>query len=269
MTAFATHFAFEFKTGLRNSSQLLMNYLFPLAFYAMMGLVMTQINPGFKELLIPSMVILVGMTSMVLGMPGPLVEMREAGVFRSFKINGVPALSILVIPALSTMIHSLIVSVIICLTAPTFFKGLAPTSWLAFALITLAGTFTFGAIGMLIGVISNGTRSTVFYSQVIFVPSFLLGGMMVPMSLLPASVRPIAGLLPTTHIMQAYTGYAFGQPTTFNPLSSIIILIASGIIAFGLAIYLFNWDSRNNSRRGTPWMGLLVLVPYIIGMFLK
>jgi ABC-2 type transport system permease protein len=246
-----------------------MNYLFPLAFYAMMGLVMTQINPGFKDLLIPSMVILVGMTSMVLGMPGPMVEMREAGVFRSFKINGVPSLSILVIPALTTMIHALIVSVIICLTAPAFFKGLAPTNWLAFTLITLAGSFTFGTIGMLIGVVSNSARATVFFSQIIFVPSFLLGGMMVPMSLLPASVRPIAGLLPTSHIMQAYTGYAFGQATAFNPLSSIIILIASGIIAFGLAIYLFNWDSRNNSRRGTPWMGLLVLVPYIIGMFLK
>jgi ABC-2 type transport system permease protein len=269
MTAFTTHFAFEFKTGLRNSSQLLMNYLFPLAFYAMMGLVMTQVNPGFRELLIPSMIILVQMSSMLLGMPGPLVEFREAGVFRSFKINGVPAFSILVIPTLSTMIHSLIVSIIISLTAPAFFKGLAPSSWLAFALITLAGAFTFGAIGMLIGVIANSNRSLVFYSQMIFLPSFLLGGMMVPMSMLPASVRPIAGLLPTTHIMQVYTGYAFGQATTFNPLISTIIFITSGIIAFGLAIYLFNWDSRNNSRRGSPWMGLLVLVPYIIGMFIK
>ena len=269
MTAFATHFAFEFKTGLRNSSQLLMNYLFPLAFYAMMGLVMTQINPGFKDLLIPSMVILVQMSSMVLGMPGPLVEMREAGVFRSFKINGVPALSILAIPALSTMIHALIVSVFICLTAPAFFKGLAPTNWLAFALITLLGAFTFGAFGMLIGVVSKSARNTVFFSQIIFLPSIMLGGMMIPLSMLPVSVRPITGLLPTTHIMQAYTGYAFGQPTSFNPLTSLIILITSGIIAFGMAIYLFNWDSRNNTRRGTPWMGLLALAPYIIAMFLK
>ena len=49
MTALIHHFTFEFKTGLRNSTLLLMNYLFPLAFYAMMGLVMTQINPLFRE----------------------------------------------------------------------------------------------------------------------------------------------------------------------------------------------------------------------------
>lgn len=45
MTAFINHFVFEFKTGLRNSNNLLMNYLFPLGFYAMMGLIMTRIFP--------------------------------------------------------------------------------------------------------------------------------------------------------------------------------------------------------------------------------
>jgi len=37
MTAFVNHFVFEFKTGLRNSNLLLMNYLFPLAFYAILN----------------------------------------------------------------------------------------------------------------------------------------------------------------------------------------------------------------------------------------
>ena len=36
MTAFVHHFAFEFKTGLRNPMHLFINYLFPLGFYAMM-----------------------------------------------------------------------------------------------------------------------------------------------------------------------------------------------------------------------------------------
>ncbi len=49
MTALANHFSFEFKTGLRNPSALMLNYLFPLGFYAMMGLVMAQINPGFRD----------------------------------------------------------------------------------------------------------------------------------------------------------------------------------------------------------------------------
>lgn len=268
MIAFANHFAFEFKTGLRNSTLLLMNYLFPLGFYAMMGLVMTQINPMFGDTMIPAMILFAMMASLLLGLPGPLVESREAGIFRSFKINGVPAFSILSIPALTTMFHALIVSAIIALTAAPLFDGLNPIHWGAFTLITLLSAFSLGAIGALIGVISNNARSVVLWSQLIFLPSMLLGGLMMPLDILPESVRSFSALLPTTHAMQAYLGYAFGQETLFNPALSVAILIASGILAFGLAVYLFNWDSKSDARRGHPLMALLVLVPYLLGIFL-
>lgn len=268
MTAYLNHFSFEFKGGLRNSSQLLMNYLFPLGFYAMMGLVMTQINPLFKETMVPAMVVLSAMTATILGLPGPLVEAREAGVYRSFRINGVPALTILAMPALSAIFHVLIVTVIIAATAPVLFGGAAPVDWPAFAAVTLVAVFTCGAIGALIGVIAKDARSTVLWSQLIFLPSMLLGGLMMPLSLLPASIARVAGILPPAHAMQAYVGLAFRQPTVFDPARSLLILASSGLIAFGLAIYLFNWDSQNNTRRGHPLMALLVLVPYVVGILL-
>jgi ABC-2 type transport system permease protein len=269
MTAFANHFSYEFKTGLRNPTLLLMNYLFPLGFYAMMGLVMTKINPGFTQLLIPAMVVLAAMASTILGLPGPLVEAREAGIFRSFKINGVPVLSILAIPTLTTIFHALIVATLIALTGAPLFGGAAPTNWGAFILVTLVSVFSFGAIGSLIGVVATSSRGTVLYSQLIFLPSMLLGGMMMPLSILPASVRPISLLLPTAHAMQAFTGLAYGQETVINPVVALVTLAVSGLLAFGLAAYLFNWDSRNSARRGHPVMALLALAPYLIGMFLK
>jgi ABC-2 type transport system permease protein len=267
MTAFITHFTFEFKTGLRNPTAMLMNYLFPLGFYAMMGLIMTQINPGFKDTLLPAMVVFAIMASNLLGLPNPLVDSREAGIYRSFKINGVPALSILVIPAMSTIFHALIVSAIIALTAPIF-DGSMPQNWLAFTLITLLSAATFGTIGMLIGVIATSGRSVVLYSQLIFLPSMLLGGMMLAIEILPEAFQPIAALFPTTQAMQAYLGLAYGQETLLNPAICVAVLLASCVICFGLAIYLFSWDSRNQSRRGHPALALLALVPYIIAVFL-
>ncbi len=269
MTAFTTHFAYEFKTGLRNPSLLLMNYLFPLAFYAMMGGVMTQINPLFKDLLVPAMVAFVTMVGSLLGLPGPLVEMREAGVYRSFKINGVPALSILMIPVLTTVFHALIVATIVAVTGPILFQGSAPSNPLAFVGLTVLAAFLFGALGALIGVISNNSRTTVLFSQAIFLPSMLLGGMMLPVQMLPESVRPIAGLLPTTHVMQALLGFGYRQDTALHPAASVAILLAGAVLALGLAIYLFSWDSRNTSRRGHPALAVLALVPFVIGMMIK
>ena len=47
MTAFLHHLAYDFRTGLRDKTQMLMFYLFPLFFYAMMGLLMGKVNPTF------------------------------------------------------------------------------------------------------------------------------------------------------------------------------------------------------------------------------
>lgn len=268
MTALATHLGFEFKIGLRNPSALLLNYLFPLAFYGLMGMVMTKIYPGFTQVLIPAMVIFATMSSAVLGLASPQVELREAGVFRSYKINGVPALAILGLPTLTSALHILIVSAIITVTAPALFGGASPTNWGAFLLVTLAVVFTYSALGALIGVISANSRATVLWSQLIFLPSMLLGGLMVPLSALPASILPVSKLLPTAYATQAYQGLAFGQPTVMSPPGSLALLLASGVLAFGLAVYLFNWDSRNSTRRGHPLLALLVLLPYVLGIFL-
>ncbi len=266
MTAFTNHFLFEFKTGLRNPSAMMVNYLLPLGFYAAMGFVMVEINPTFTELLIPSMIVFAHMSSEILGLPNPLVEAREAGIYRSYKINGIPAISILSTPSISTAIHGLIVSAIVAVTAVPLFDAAKPVNWLALVLVTLLVAFTFTTLGMLIGVISSSSRAVVLWSQLIYLPSILLGGLMIPIELMPETVQKLSGLLPSTYSMQAFFALAFNQETAIDPLVSVLVLLASGILAFVLSIYLFNWDSRNETRRGSPLLALLILVPYLLAI---
>ena len=268
MTAFSNHFAFEFRTGIRNKTLLLMNYLFPLGFYLMMGFVMPQINPTFQAIIIPSMVVFAILAATMLGLPDPLVNARETGIFRSYKINGVPATSILSIPALTTMLHLVIVTLIIVITAPLLFDAPTPVNWLNFILVFLAMSMACAGLGVLIGVISPSSRMTVLYSQFIFIPSMLLGGLMLPYSMLPETAGRISQLLPATQAMNAFNGLAMGQQADFSPTGSIILLFLSGVLALFLANYLFSWDSRNSTRRGHPVLALLALLPYVIGLFL-
>ena len=133
MNAFIHHFAFEFRTGIRNRQLLMLNYLFPLGFYLIMGFVMAEINPPFREVIIPAMVVFGILSATLLGIPDPLVNARENGVFRSYKINGIPSLSILVIPSLTTILHLVIVVIIITVTAPLLFDAPLPVNWLNFS----------------------------------------------------------------------------------------------------------------------------------------
>lgn len=267
MNAFIHHFSFEFRTGIRNKQLLLLNYLFPLGFYLMMGFIMAEINPPFRDVIIPAMVVFSILAATLLGIPDPLVNARENGVFRSYKINGIPSTSILIIPALTTILHLVIMTVIITATAPLLFHAPLPVNWLNYVLVFGTMAFACAGLSILIGVISPSSRMTVLWSQLIFVPSMLLGGMMVPYSMLPEAAGKLAQLLPATQAMNAFNGLAMGKVASFSPWGSVIMLLLSGIMAFGLAVYLFSWDSRNTSRRGNPLLALLVLLPYIVGIF--
>jgi ABC-2 type transport system permease protein len=283
MTAFINHFSFEFRTGIRNRTLLMLNYLFPLGFYLLMGLIMAEINPAFKGTMLPAMVVFAIMAATMLGLPDPLVTAREDGIYRSYKINGVPAFSILVIPALTTILHMVVVSAIITITAPLAFETPSIVHW--------------PGLGVLIGVISSSSRMTVLWSQIVFLPSMLLGGMMVPYDMLPEAAGKFSQLLPATQAMNAFRAYALDLPADFNAMGSLLVLFASGVISLAayaldlpadfnamgsllvlftsgvislaLAVYLFNWDRRNTTQRGHPLMALLVLVPYVVGVFVQ
>lgn len=269
MNAFVHHFSFEFRSGIRHKQLLLMNYLFPLGFYLLMGFVMAEINPPFRENIIPAMIVFGVLAATLLGIPDPLVNARENGVFRSYKINGIPSTSILIIPALTTSLHMSIVAAIITATGSFLFEAPLPVNWFLFVLVFLAVAFACAGLSILIGVVSPSSRMTVLWSQIIFVPSMLLGGLMLPYSLLPEIAGKFAQLLPATHAMNAFDGLAMGRVAPFSPWASVTMLFASGLIAFGLAVFLFSWDTRNTTRRGHPLLALLVLLPYIAGIFLQ
>jgi ABC-type multidrug transport system permease subunit len=96
----------------------------------------------------------------------------------------------------------------------------------------------------------------------------LLGGLMIPYSMLPGTAGKLAQILPATHAMNAFKGLAMGMPADFSAWGSIIILVLTGVLGFGLAMFLFSWDSRNTRRRGPVWLAFLVLLPCILGMFI-
>ncbi len=270
MSAFVNHFAYDFRMGLRDKSQLLMNYLFPLFIYILLGFLMTGVNPDFNQTIIPAMMIIGMMSSGLLGLPGPMVADRDAGIFRSFKINGVPAINILSSPLVSTIAHTTLVTAIIALTAGPLFKATLPSGiqWVWLFCLSLLTSFAMASLGVLIGVVSSNSRSSMLLAQLVFLPSMIMGGLMMPLSMLPPTLAKIALLLPATQAMNAISNYALGWPTAYDPLISVLVLAASGLLSLGLAIYLFDWDTHNSQHKRSSYLALLALLPFVAGALL-
>lgn len=269
MSAFITHLKYEFRTGIRNRILLFMNYLFPLGFYFMIGFILPQINPPFREMMIPTMSIFAVTAATLLGIPDTIVQGRESGIFRSYKINGVPSTSILTIPAITTTLHMVVVTLIVLVTAPILFDAPLPQDWGFFWIVFYAYAFANTGISLLIGVVSPSSRVTILWSQLIFLPSMLIGGLMMPLSFLPETAQKISGLFPAAQAMNAMNALAMGQDAVYLPWVSVLVLVISGVLAFLLSNYLFNWDRKNSTGRGHPLMALLVLVPFVVSILLN
>lgn len=268
MNALLRHAAFEFRSGVRNRAMLLLLYLFPLAFFLLVSSLMIAVNPPFRATLVPAMVVFAVMAGCILGLPDPIVTAREAGIYRSFKIHGVPAASILLLPGVATIAHLSLVVALIAVLGPLIYGAEPPTSVVAFVGVFLATAAAHGGLGLLIAVVSASTRATILWSQLVFLPSVLLGGLMVPTEAIPDGLAAASRVLPATHAMNAMRGLAYGEATPFGAYGSLAVLLVGAAVAIALAIGLFQWDRRTQARRAHPAWGVAVLLPYAASIVL-
>jgi hypothetical protein len=145
MNAYLHHFSYEFRAGVRDKSLMFMNYLFPLAFFALAGALMSGINPGFNQYMIPAMSVFAVMSCFLLGMPSSLVASRDAGVLRSYRINGVPGWTSLAMPVAANVIHMAVITGTISLIGSVAMSAQLPDHVGVFVLGWVLGTAAGGA----------------------------------------------------------------------------------------------------------------------------
>jgi ABC-2 type transport system permease protein len=268
MKAFLHHLLYDFKTGIRDRTNLLMNYLFPLAFFLLVSALMVKLNPAFQELMLPAMTLFAIMASALLGLPNTIVSARESGVFRSFRINGVPSGAVLAIPPLGGLVHMAVVAVLVAVLGTRLFGGAGPAHPLGYAAAGLLSYLAVAGIGALIGVAAANSRATILIGQFVYLPSLLLGGLMVPQSALPGTLARISLLLPTTHAMRVFGALGMSSGAAIIPWVSLGVLGGGGVLSFALAAWLFQWDSRLSQPNRRAVLAVLGLLPYVAAVLL-
>lgn len=255
MKAFAHHLVYEFRGGIRDKSQLLMNYLFPLVFSALVGGLMTRINPGFGKVMLSAMVIFAFMSSTLIAMPSAFVASRNAGLLRSYRINGVPSWAALAAPALATLAHMSLFTGIVAVLGKLAFGASLPADWLHFGLVWLVAALAIAGLGTLIAAMAPSERAAVLEAQLIFIPSMIVSGLMMPTSILPPGLAKLAEILPATHAMRAFAG---GPGSTL----SLGLLALGAVLSFTAALMLYEWDPHNGRPAARKLLGLAALLPY-------
>ena len=248
MKAFAIHFLLETKSGFRRKQQLFLNYFFPIGFFLMMGAVMPQLNPLFLEDMIPSMLIFAVMASTFLGIPEQIVNGRQSGVFRGYRVNGVPAVSLVCLPVLASVVHIFIVSAVILILSPLLFGAPSASNLITVFPLQLLTIFSCAGISVLVGTVASNSRTATMLSQVFFLPSMLIGGLMIPFEMLPEKLQPIARLLPSTHSMNLFGIYSWNRGASIASVTSLAVLFGAGLLCLILSVVFFRWDGSRKAE---------------------
>ncbi len=225
MSAFLYGVVLQWKLDIRSKSLLITCYMVPLLFFAVMGGIFTSINPEAKFTLIQSMTVLGVSTGAIIGLPPSLAEIYGSDIKKVYKANGVPLYLGLVSMFLSAFIHLLIMCLIIYIVAPIAFDATPPASLtLYFGSLAIFIAVSL-SIGSALGLSVKKQAKLTMISQVIFLPSIMLSGIMFPVDLLPGFFKIVGKIFPATwgYKLMENDGFYFGN---LWPLMAILLAAA-------------------------------------------
>lgn len=225
MSAFLYGVALQWKLDIRSKSLLITCYVVPLLFFAVMGGIFTYINPEAKYTLIQSMTVLGVSTGALVGLPPSLVEIYGSDIKKVYKANGVPLYLGVISLFLSAFIHLLIMCAIIYIVAPIAFDAAppaSPTLYFGSLAIFIAVSLSIGSV---LGLSVKSQTKLTMISQVIYLPSLMLSGIMFPVDLLPGFFEIVGKIFPAAwgYKLMADDGLYFGN---LWPLATIFLAAA-------------------------------------------
>lgn len=244
MKAILKQISIQLKMDVRDKGTLLVFYLVPLGFYLTVGAVFSSVNEEIKPILSATMTIFSVTMGAVIGIPPTIVKIKETGVIRAYKVNGIPTGNVILAIGLSAFIHLTLVSIVISLSAPFLYGAHAPKSIGGYIVPLFALIFCSIAIGLLIGAVSKNTQNATLLSQAVFMPSLMLSGIMFPARMLPEPLRLVGNIFPATHVNHIFRSLAYNLDADLGPSIALAIVLAITVAALILAIVQLGNISR-------------------------
>lgn len=226
MNAFLYGVALQWKLDIRSRTLLVTCYIVPLLFFAVMGGIFTSLMPESKATLVQSMTVMGVSMGALVGLPPSLVEIYGSDIKKAYKANGVSIYLGLVSMFISAFIHLMIMSTIIYLAASVAFQAVLPEHLPSYLGLLAVFTAVSLIVGCVLGLLVNNQAKLTMLSQLLFLPSIMLSGIMFPASLLPKPLQIAGKLFP------AYWGYRMmtGEGSVWENLLYMLFIFLGAVL---------------------------------------
>ncbi|HVU32083.1 MAG TPA: ABC transporter permease [Opitutaceae bacterium] len=236
------HFLLTLRLNLRSRQALVYGYAVPVLFLLGFG----GVFRGETPLLANEMGQLLTITILggaCFGMPTALVAERERGVWRRYRLLPV-TMPVLMAGTLAARLAIIGSAVALQLVLARLLFGTPPPAQPVFASIAfLAVTAAFLGLGLLIAALADDVPAVQALGQCVFLPMILIGGVGVPLAILPAWAQHAASFMPGRYAVELLQQGYRPSLDPGNLRFAFLALAVIGVAAATLGVRLFRWDS--------------------------
>jgi len=244
MKAFLTLTWTETKLFLREPMATFFTVAFPLLLLFAFGAIFGNApgsapgEVGYTTYAVPGYVALTIGSLGLLSLPTALAVYRDQGILRRFRVTPLRPAAVLGAQA-AVHLALLIASTLLLAGAALWaFRVPLPSQPLLILGALLLATFSFLAVGFLLGAVVPTVRTAQAVGNALFFPMLFLSGAAIPQFLFPGWLKTASAALPLTHATWLLQdAWLQGQ---WNGVSSLV-LVGMGIICTAFAAYVFRW----------------------------
>ncbi len=250
----------ELLLALREPGAMFMSVILPLAVFLALGFSVGDIeipiesDAGVVEMFHVRDVLLAGNIAWVtaifgiVALPQTLVEFRQYGIFRRYRVTPMPPFMLIIAPlAVGALVIVASLALMLVVGWQVFDIRFGGNAVLV-ALAILVSYLAFAAFGTAITARIRSTRTALGLGLALFAPMFVLSGAFGPREAFPAALQLVGDWLPLTHAYDLLTfhwlGATWETETTIGVPVWASFAYLGGIAAACVAasVRLFRWD---------------------------
>ncbi|HZR28845.1 MAG TPA: ABC transporter permease [Terriglobales bacterium] len=257
--------AIDLKLAMRMRAVIFFNYLFPLMFFFIFGMLFHARNHPEAMVQVLSMTLTMGVLGNGLFGGGiRAIQEREMNILRRYKVTPITPAPLLVGAMVTGWAIFLPYIVVMFALAHFYYHMPWPENLASLLVFVSVGQVAFRSIGLVIASVANSMQEGTILVQLCYFPMLFLSGATFPVSMFPRWLQVFTNFIPASYLVngvKAMMQRGEGVGGAWKPLAALATTIVVGGF---VGMKLFRWEKEEKIRTSAKLWILAVLVPFLL-----
>jgi ABC-2 type transport system permease protein len=268
MRGLLRHFLLTLRLNRRSPQALVYGYLVPVFFLLAFGSVFRSGSPPLLREM-GQLLTISTLGGACFGMPTALVAERERGLWRRYRLLPVSIGALVGSTMLARFVIVASAGIMQIVLARAIYTTPMPAHPMQLLIVFTFVAFAFLGLGLVIAALADNVPAVQALGQAVFLPMIMIGGVGVPLRVLPHWAQQVAGFFPGRYAVEA-TQPCFNGNGLSGAGFDLIALAVIGAAACVAGAKLFRWDAgRHVSRASSAWVAVALCAWIAVGFSAK